>query len=169
MRAVKPSFSGFRSDPCVLRIAAAGARKGSPGLRAGGKHIPANRSYSERFERGLKIRREVLGDAYVDHSLASANDFNWPAQVMATEKAWGELWDRPGLDRKSRSILTLGVLAVMNRPQEFKAHVRGAINNGVSLAELQEVLLHLGGYAGFPVGLDAFRLASEVVREMGLA
>lgn len=131
--------------------------------------MPANRTRSERFEQGLAIRRDVLGDDHVNRSLAAATDFNWPAQVMATEKAWGELWSRPGLDRKSRSILTLGVLAVMNRPQEFKAHVRGAINNGVSVEELQEVLLHLGGYAGFPVGLDAFRLASEVLSEMGLA
>ena len=122
---------------------------------------------SERFERGLKIRREVLGDAYVDRSLNGANDFTWAAQEMATERAWADLWSRPGLDRKSRSILTLGVLAVMNRPQEFKAHVRGALNNGVSVEELKEILMHLGGYAGFPVGLDAFRLANEVLTEMG--
>jgi 4-carboxymuconolactone decarboxylase len=127
-----------------------------------------SRPRSERFERGLKVRREVLGDAYVERSLAAANDFNWSAQEMATEKAWADLWSRPGLDRKTRSVLTLGVLAVMNRPQEFKAHVRGAVNNGVSVAELQEILLHLGGYAGFPVGLDAFRLASEVLTDMGL-
>jgi 4-carboxymuconolactone decarboxylase len=126
-----------------------------------------SRPRSERFERGVKIRREVLGDAHVDRSLTAANDFNWPAQVLATENAWGDLWSRPGLDRKSRSILTLGILAAMNRPQEFKAHVRGAINNGVSVAELQEILLHLGGYAGFPVGLDSFRLATEVLTEMG--
>ena len=123
---------------------------------------------SQRFEQGLKTRREVLGDAYVERSLAAVNDFTWAAQEMATEKAWADLWSRPGLDRKSRSVLTLGVLAVMNRPQEFKAHVRGAINNGVTVAELQEILLHLGGYAGFPVGLDAFRLASETLTEMGL-
>ena len=122
---------------------------------------------SERFESGLKIRREVLGDAYVDRSLIAANDFTWAGQEMATERAWADLWSRPGLDRRSRSILTLGVLAVMNRPQEFKAHVRGAINNGVTVEELKEILMHLGGYAGFPVGLDAFRLASEVLTEMG--
>ena len=122
---------------------------------------------SERFERGLKIRREVLGDAYVDRSLNAANDFTWAAQEMATERAWADLWSRPGLERKSRSILTLGILAVMNRPQEFKAHVRGALNNGVTVEELKEVLMHLGGYAGFPVGLDAFRLAGEVLTEMG--
>ncbi len=125
------------------------------------------RPRSERFERGLKIRREVLGDAYVERSLNAANDFTWAAQEMATERAWADLWSRPGLDRKSRSILTLGVLAVMNRPQEFKAHVRGALNNGVSVEELKEILMHLGGYAGFPVGLDAFRLASEALTEMG--
>jgi 4-carboxymuconolactone decarboxylase len=130
--------------------------------------MPADRPHSERFADGLKIRREVLGDAYVDRSLAAANDFTWAAQELATEKAWGELWSRPGLGRRERSILTLGVLAAMNRPQEFKAHVRGAINNGVSVPELQEILLHLGGYAGFPVGLDAFRLAGEVLAEMGL-
>ena len=128
----------------------------------------SSRPRSERFEAGLKIRREVLGDAYVEKSLNAAKDFNWPGQQMATEKAWGELWSREGLDRKSRSILTLGVLAVMNRPQEFKAHVRGAITNGVSVEELQEILMHLGGYAGFPVGLDAFRLATETLSEMGL-
>ena len=126
-----------------------------------------NRPRSERFERGVKIRREVLGEAHVARSLDGANDFNWPAQAMATENAWADLWGRPGLDRKSRSILTLGLLAVMNRPHEFKAHVRGAINNGVSVVELQELLIHLGGYAGFPVGLDAFRLATEVLTEMG--
>ena len=127
------------------------------------------RPRSERFEQGLKIRREVLGDAYVERSLNAANDFNWTAQEMATERAWADLWSRPGLDRKSRSILTLGVLAVMNRPQEFKAHVRGALNNGVTVEELKEILMHLGGYAGFPVGLDAFRLASEALTEMGRA
>ena len=125
------------------------------------------RPRSERFERGLKIRREVLGDAHVERSLNAANDFNWAAQEMATERAWADLWSRPGLDRRSRSILTLGVLATMNRPQEFKAHVRGALNNGVSVEELKEILMHLGGYAGFPVGLDAFRLATEVLTEMG--
>jgi 4-carboxymuconolactone decarboxylase len=130
--------------------------------------MTSNRPRSERFEFGLKVRREVLGDAYVDKSLNAANDFNWPAQQLATEKAWADLWSREGLDRKSRSILTLGVLAVMNRPQEFKAHVRGALNNGVSVEELQEILMHLGGYAGFPVALDAFRLATETLTEMGL-
>jgi 4-carboxymuconolactone decarboxylase len=129
--------------------------------------MTSDRPRSERFEAGLKVRREVLGDAYVERSLNAANDFNWPAQQIATEKAWADLWSREGLDRKSRSILTLGVLAVMNRPQEFKAHVRGAINNGVSVAELQEILMHLGGYAGFPVALDAFRLATETLTEMG--
>ena len=128
-----------------------------------------DRPRSERFERGLKIRREVLGDAYVEKSLAAATDFTWSAQEMATEKAWADLWSRPGLDRRSRSILTLGILAVMNRPQEFKAHVRGALNNGLTVEELREALMHLGGYAGFPVGLDAFRLAGDVLADMGLA
>jgi 4-carboxymuconolactone decarboxylase len=127
------------------------------------------RPRSERFERGLKVRREVLGDAHVDRSLDAATDFSWPAQEMATEKAWADLWTREGLDRRSRSLVTLGMLAVLNRPQEFKAHLRGALNNGVTTAELQEICLHIGGYAGFPAGLDAFRLAGEVLKEMGLA
>ena len=127
------------------------------------------RPRSERFERGLKTRREVLGEAHVERSLDAATDFNWPAQTLATEWAWDGIWNRPGLDRKSRSLLNLGMLAALNRPHEFKVHLRGAINNGVGVAELQEVLLQIGGYCGIPAAMDCFRLASEVLNEMGLA
>ncbi len=128
-----------------------------------------NRPRSERFERGLKTRREVLGDAHVERSLDAATDFNWPSQTLATEWAWDEIWNRPGLDRRARSLLNLGMLAAQNRPLEFKAHVRGAIHNGVTIAELQEILLQIGGYCGIPAAMDCFRLASEVLKDMNLA
>ena len=130
--------------------------------------MTTSRPRSERFERGLKIRREVLGDAHVDRSLAGANDFNWLSQTLATESAWEGIWSRPGLDRRARSLVNLGMLAALNRPNEFKVHVRGAINNGVTVAELQEVLLQIGGYCGIPAAMDGFRLATEVLTEMGL-
>ena len=128
-----------------------------------------NRPRSERFERGLKTRREVLGDAHVERSLDASTDFNWPSQMLATEWAWDEIWNRPGLDRRARSLLNLGMLAALNRPHEFKAHVRGAIHNGVTVAELQEILLQIGGYCGIPAAMDCFRLASEVLKDMNLA
>ena len=126
-----------------------------------------DRPRTERFERGLQIRREVLGEAHVERSLEAATDFSWPSQTLATEWAWAEIWGRPGLDRRSRSLLNLGMLAALNRPLEFKVHVRGAINNGVTVAELQEVILQIGGYCGIPAAMDCFRLASEVLKEMG--
>jgi 4-carboxymuconolactone decarboxylase len=127
------------------------------------------RPRSERFERGLKTRREVLGEDYVERSLANATDFNWGAQTLTTEWAWDEIWSRPGLDRRSRSLLNLGMLAALNRPHEFKVHVRGAIHNGLTVEELQEVLRQIGGYCGVPAAMDCFRLASEVLKDMGLA
>jgi 4-carboxymuconolactone decarboxylase len=124
---------------------------------------------SEKFERGLKTRRSVLGDAYVDRSLSSADDFNWSMQQLATEFCWDEIWNRPGLDRKSRSLLNLGMIAALNRPHEFKIHVRGALNNGMTKEELREVFLQIAVYCGVPAGLDAFRNAKEVFTEMGVS
>ena len=126
----------------------------------------SNRPRSDRFERGLTIRREVLGDAYVDKSLAAANDFTWAGQEMATEKAWGELWSRPGLDRKHRSMLNLAMLTALNRPNELRLHVRGALTNGVSRAEIKEILLQACIYAGIPAGLDAFKTAADVFQDI---
>jgi 4-carboxymuconolactone decarboxylase len=123
----------------------------------------------EKFERGLKTRRSVLGDAYVDRSLSSADDFNWSMQQLATEFCWDEIWNRPGLDRKSRSLLNLGMIAALNRPHEFKIHVRGALNNGMTKEELREVFLQIAVYCGVPAGLDAFRNAKEVFTEMGVS
>lgn len=123
---------------------------------------------SEKFERGLKTRRAVLGAEYVDRSLEQADDFNWPMQQLTTEWCWDEIWNRPGLDRRSRSILNLGMIAALNRPHELKLHVRGAINNGLTKDELKEVFLQIGVYCGVPAALDSFRIAKEVFKEMGI-
>lgn len=123
----------------------------------------------EKFERGLETRRSVLGDAYVDRSLASADRFSWPMQKLATEYCWDEIWNRPGLDRRSRSLVNLGMLSALNRPHELKVHIRAALNNGLTKDELQEVLLQVAIYCGVPAGLDGFRIAKEVFAEMGLS
>lgn len=128
-----------------------------------------SRLRSEKFERGLKTRRGVLGDAYVDRSLSSADDFSWPMQQLATEFCWDEIWNRPALDRKSRSLLNLGMIAALNRPHEFKIHVRGALNNGWTKEELREIFLQIACYCGVPAGLDSFRNAKEVFTEMGIS
>jgi 4-carboxymuconolactone decarboxylase len=123
---------------------------------------------SEKFERGLQTRRTVLGDAYVERSLKAADDFNWPIQQLATEYCWDEIWNRPDLDKRSRSLLNLGMIAALNRPHELKVHIRGALNNGLSKAELREVFLQIAVYCGMPAGLDSFRIAKDVFMEMGL-
>ncbi len=121
-----------------------------------------------KFENGLKTRRRVLGDAYVDRSLNAADDFNWPMQKLATEFCWDEIWNRPGLDHRSRSLVNLGMIAALNRPHELKIHVRGALNNGISRSELREVLLQIAVYCGVPAGIDSFRMAKEVFDELGV-
>jgi 4-carboxymuconolactone decarboxylase len=125
-----------------------------------------SRVRSEKFERGLKTRRAVVGDAYVDKSLASADDFTWPMQVLVTENCWEDIWNRPGLDKRSRSILNLGMIAALNRPHELRLHVRGAINNGMNREELREVCLQVACYCGFPAALDTQRIVLEVLAEM---
>ena len=119
------------------------------------------------FVAGLKVRREVLGKDYVDTSLAKANDFMMAFQHITTEWCWGYGWDRPGLDRKTRSMLNLAMLTALNRAPEIKLHVRGALNNGVSVDEIKEVLLHATIYCGIPAGLDAFKAANEGLVEAG--
>jgi 4-carboxymuconolactone decarboxylase len=123
---------------------------------------------SEEFARGLATRREVMGDAYVDAALGKATDFTWPMQELVTEYCWDNIWNRPGLDRRSRSILNLGMISVLNRPHELKGHVRGAINNGVTKEEIQEIFLQVAIYVGVPAGIDSFRNAQEVFAEMGI-
>jgi 4-carboxymuconolactone decarboxylase len=123
---------------------------------------------SEKFERGLKTRRAVLGSDYVDRSLEQADDFNWAMQQLTTEWCWDEIWNRPGIDRRTRSVLNLGMIAALNRPHELKLHVRGAINNGLTKDELKEIFLQIGVYCGVPAALDSFRIAKEVFKEMGI-
>lgn len=126
------------------------------------------RSVSERFERGLKTRREVLGGAYVDASVNNATDYNWPMQELVTEYCWDEIWNRPGLDRKSRSILNLGMISALNRPHELKLHVRGAINNGLTKEQIREIFMQVSIYCGVPAAIDSFRVAQEVFEDMGI-
>lgn len=121
---------------------------------------------TELFQKGLEIRRAVVGDAYVDKSLASADDLTAPLQKLVTEYCWGEVWGRPGLDRKTRSYLNLGMLIALNRPNEVRLHMRGAINNGITREELVEVVLQAAIYCGVPASLDAMKAAKEVVAEM---
>ncbi len=121
----------------------------------------------ERYAKGEALRRQVAGDEFVDRTLDTLDDFNAPFQDLATRYAWGEIWTRPGLELKTRSILVIGMLAALNRGEEFKIHVRSAVtNNGVSKQEIQEVLLQVAVYCGVPAGNTAFRLAREVFAEL---
>jgi len=126
-----------------------------------------NETIDGLFERGLALRREVLGAEYVDTSLKSANDFMMAFQRITTEWCWGYAWTRPGLDRKTRSLLNLAMLTALNRSPEIKLHVRGALNNGVTVDEIKEVLIHATIYCGIAAGLDAFKVANEVLKEVG--
>ena len=119
------------------------------------------------FDKGLAILREVLGKDYVDNAIKSADDFNRPLQEFVTEYCWGAVWGRPGLPKKTRSMLNLAMLTALNRPHELKLHVRGALNNGVTREEISEILLHAAVYAGVPAAVDAFRTAREVLKEAG--
>ncbi|UOQ57893.1 4-carboxymuconolactone decarboxylase [Leucobacter allii] len=120
----------------------------------------------ELFERGLATRRAVLGEAYVARSIAGADAFSMPMQEMVTRHCWGDVWNRPGLERAQRSLINLAMIAALNRPHELKVHVRGAVNNGVTRSQIQEVFLQVAIYCGMPAGLEAFRLAREVFADM---
>ena len=120
---------------------------------------------SESFKRGLKTRREVLGDTYVDKSLNAATEYTFPMQELVTEYCWDTIWNRPGLDRRSRSILNLGMIAALGRKDELKLHVRGALNNGITKDELREIFMQIAIYCGVPAGIDSFRTAQEVFAE----
>ena len=122
---------------------------------------------SAQFEKGLKLRREVLGTEYVDGSLAKADDFMMAFQRITTEWCWGYAWTRDGLDKKTRSMLNLAMLTALSKPVELKLHVKGALNNGVSVDEIKEILLHATVYCGIPAGLDAFKAAHEVLKAEG--
>lgn len=119
-----------------------------------------------KFEKGLEIRKSVLGAEYVENSINNATDFNMPMQELVTEYCWGEIWGRPGLERKTRSIINLAMITALNRPHELKLHVRGAINNGLTRDEIKEVFLQTAIYCGVPAAIDSFRSAKEVFDEM---
>jgi len=121
---------------------------------------------SEMFEKGLKVRKEVVGAEYVEKQLKEADAFNMPLQELVTEYCWGWLWNRPGLPRKTRSLLNVAMLSVLNRHTELKSHVKGAIRNGCTREEISEVLLQVAVYGGVPAGVESFRLAREAFKEL---
>ncbi|MDP3098461.1 MAG: 4-carboxymuconolactone decarboxylase [Syntrophales bacterium] len=120
----------------------------------------------KRYEEGLAVRKAVLGAEHVEKSLRAADEFTRPMQELVTEYCWGEIWTRPGLDRRTRSFLNLAMLTALNRPHEIKLHVRGALNNGLTRDELMEVFLQSAIYCGVPAALDAMHAAKEVFVEM---
>lgn len=124
-------------------------------------------SHSDQFNKGLEVRRKVLGADYVDGSLAKADDFMMAFQNITTEWCWGYAWTRPGLKHKTRSMLNLAMLTALGRPAELKLHVKGALANGVTVDEIKEILLHATVYCGIPAGLDAFKAAHEVLKAEG--
>lgn len=123
----------------------------------------------EVFDRGLEIRKSVLGAEFVEKSFAAADDFNRPMQELVTEYCWGAVWGREGLDRRTRSMLNLAMISALNRPHELKIHVKGALKNGVSRDEIREVLMQVAIYCGIPAGVDSFRIAREAFAEVDAA
>ncbi len=126
------------------------------------------RPHKERAEAGLKTRKEVLGAAYVDKAMASVDDFNRPFVEMLNTYCWNDIWNRPGLDRKQRSILNLGMLIALNRGAELKLHINGALNNGLTKEDIREVLMQTAIYCGVPAAVTAFQIAREVFKERGI-
>lgn len=120
---------------------------------------------TDLFEKGLEVRRAVLGKDFVDKSIGNADDFTHPLQELITEYCWGSVWARPGLPRKTRSLINLAMLTALNRPHEVKLHLRGALNNGCSKEEIMEVLLQTAIYCGIPAAVDSFRTAKEFFQE----
>lgn len=123
--------------------------------------------HKQLFDAGIKTRREVVGDAYVDKALAGgSSDFAKPMQDLVTEMCWGHVWNRPGLERKQRSLLNIGMLSALNRGPELGNHIRGAINNGLTPIEIREALLQVSVYCGMPAGLEGFKIAEKVIKDM---
>ncbi len=127
-----------------------------------------NTMASELFEKGLQIRREVLGAEHVNASISQADDFSRPLQELVTEYCWGNVWSRPGLERKTRSLINIAMLTALNRPHEVKLHLRGALNNGCSKNDIMEVLLQTAIYCGVPAAMDSLRVAKEFFQEVEL-
>ena len=120
----------------------------------------------ELFDKGMKIRRATLGDAYVDRALGRMNEFNKPMQELVTEYCWGEVWGREGLSRRDRSMINIAMIAILNRHNELKGHLRGALNNGLTREEVAEVLLQVGIYGGIPAAVDSFNIATDTFNEI---
>jgi 4-carboxymuconolactone decarboxylase len=121
------------------------------------------------YDKGLQIRRAVIGDAYVDKALSEADDFSQPLQDLVTEYCWGAVWGREELPLKTRSMLNLAMIPILNRPNELRTHIKGALTNGVSREEIREVFLQVAIYAGVPAAVDSFRIAREVFAELDAA
>ncbi|KAK5224291.1 hypothetical protein LTR47_009902 [Exophiala xenobiotica] len=123
--------------------------------------------HKKLYDLGINLRRQVVGDAYVDNALAGgSSDFGRPMQELVTEHCWGDVWTRPGLERKLRSLLNIGMLCALNRGPELHGHVRGGINNGLKPIEIREAILQVAIYCGMPSGLEGFKIAEKVIREM---
>lgn len=118
------------------------------------------------FQAGIDTRTQVMGAEFVDRAFGNATDFTLPMQEFITKNAWGNVWQRPGLDMKARSLITVAMLTALGKQQELKGHVRGALNNGATPEELREVMLHATVYCGFPAAIDAFRTVTEVVESL---
>ena len=123
---------------------------------------------SDSHEQGLKVRREVMGDAFVDRALGNATDFTQPLQDFVNQHAWGGVWTREGLDRKTRSMITLAALTALTKPNQLKVHIAGALTNGVSVEEIREIIMHTSIYSGIPTGVEAMAAAKEVLGARGL-
>jgi len=118
------------------------------------------------FEKGLKVRKEVLGEDYVNKSIAGADEFTRTMAEWSTEYCWGALWTRPGVDRRTRSIVNLSMISALNRPHELKLHVKAALKNGLTKDEIKEIFLQVAVYCGVPAGIDSFRTAREAFKEL---
>ena len=121
------------------------------------------------YNKGLEVRKAVLGEAYVNNSLKNVDDFNRPFQELLTEYCWGAVWGREELPRKTRSMLNLAMISILNRPHELRTHIKGALTNGVTRDEIKEILLQIGAYCGIPACLEAFRIATEVFKDVDSA
>lgn len=123
----------------------------------------------DRFDKGMALRKQVLGADYVEKSMANADDFSRPMQELSTEYCWGYVWTRPGLQLRERSLINLSMISALNRPHELKLHVKAALNNGLSREEIREVLLQVAVYCGVPAGIDSTRIAREAFAEVDAA
>jgi 4-carboxymuconolactone decarboxylase len=124
---------------------------------------------NEKFEKGLALRKQVLGAEYVEKSMAGADSFSMPMQELSTEYCWGHVWTRPGLELRERSLINIAMISALNRPHELKLHVKAALNNGLTREQIREVILQVAVYCGVPAGIDSTRIAREAFAEVDAA